>query len=142
MEFADAEEELDDDDDDDNSIKRMTKEDMTLMGEIARFEFQTDRELSMGAVQLLANADDKTVNAAATAADPTTSNGEGVSNVIPLPDIKEARKKKQMEEELNRMEQEKEEQKVRIKRSDKKAFARVRYVESKTKQIAIVGMEV
>jgi hypothetical protein len=45
--------------------------------------------------------------------------------VIPLPDIKEARMKKRMEEEMARLEQEQEEKKVKIKRSDKKAFIKV-----------------
>jgi hypothetical protein len=48
------------------------------------------------------------------------------SGAIPLPDIKQALKKKAMEEELARIEEEKEEEKVRIKRTDKAAFAKVR----------------
>ena len=54
----------------------------------------------------------------------TSRQQESRSETIPLPDIKEARKRKQMEEELARMEQEKEAQKVKIKRSDKEAFAK------------------
>jgi len=50
------------------------------------------------------------------------------NDAIPLPDIKEAKRKKQMEEELARMEDEKEEKRVRIKRSDKEAFTKVRIV--------------
>jgi hypothetical protein len=44
---------------------------------------------------------------------------------IPLPDIKQALRKKEMEEEQARIEEEEEETKVRIKRTDKKAMARV-----------------
>lgn len=49
-------------------------------------------------------------------------------NVIRLPDIKEAKKKKQTEEELARMAEEEEKSKVKIKRSDKEAFRRVRMI--------------
>lgn len=58
----------------------------------------------------------------------TEAAAETPDGAIPLPDIKEARKKKLMEEELAKMEQEQEEQKVRIKRSDKEAFAKVSFV--------------
>jgi hypothetical protein len=44
---------------------------------------------------------------------------------IPLPDIKEARQKKLLEEELARMEEEKELSKPKIKRSDRAAFMKV-----------------
>ena len=98
----------------------LTKSDVALIDEIAKFEFQTDKDFSMRAAVLL---DDDSQTAANSAASITDGRA---SNAISLPDIKEARKKKQMEEELARMEQEKEEQKVRIKRSDKAAFARVR----------------
>ena len=47
------------------------------------------------------------------------------NGAIPLPDIKQALKKKAMEEELARIEEEKDEQRVRIKRTDKEAFAKV-----------------
>lgn len=47
-------------------------------------------------------------------------------SAIPLPDIKEVRQKKLMEEELARMEEEREITKPKIKRSDRAAFMRVR----------------
>ena len=46
-------------------------------------------------------------------------------DAIPLPDIKQARKKKEMEAQLARMEEEKEEKRVKIKRSDSEAFRKV-----------------
>jgi alpha-galactosidase/6-phospho-beta-glucosidase family protein len=50
------------------------------------------------------------------------------STVVPLPDIREARRKKQMEE-LSRMhEAEEKEERVRIKRSDNAALRDVRFV--------------
>lgn len=51
---------------------------------------------------------------------------ESTNSAIPLPDIKEARTKKMIEEELARMEQEKLMSKPKIKRSDKEAFTKVR----------------
>jgi len=45
---------------------------------------------------------------------------------IPLPDIKEARKRKQLEEEVARFEQEQEKNRPKISRKDKEAFVRVR----------------
>ena len=42
-----------------------------------------------------------------------------------MPDIKEARKRKLMEEEIAALEQEKENDKVKIKRSDREAFLKV-----------------
>lgn len=49
----------------------------------------------------------------------------GSDGVIPLPDIRQALKKKAVEEELKRMEAEKKAARVRIKRSDKEAFRKV-----------------
>lgn len=46
-------------------------------------------------------------------------------NAIPLPDIKEVLKKKEMEQELARIEEEDDEQKVKIKRGDRKALLKV-----------------
>lgn len=105
----------DDDDDDESDVDRSTKQDLAAISEIARFEFQTDKESAMGLITI--------ADAAETRKTPSSSSISG--NAIPLPDIKEARKKKQLEEEVARMEQEKEEQKVRIKRSDKEAFRKV-----------------
>lgn len=47
-------------------------------------------------------------------------------SAIPLPDIKQARKKKEMEQEQARVESEMEDKRVKIKRSDKEAFRNVR----------------
>jgi hypothetical protein len=53
---------------------------------------------------------------------------EDTGGAIPLPDIKQALKKKEMEEEIARFEEEKEVNKVRIKRTDKEAFRKVRQI--------------
>ena len=45
---------------------------------------------------------------------------------VPLPDIKQALQKKAIEKEMEKLEEEKEAQKVKIKRSDKEAFTKVR----------------
>ena len=47
------------------------------------------------------------------------------SSAIPLPDIKDALQKKEIEKELARVEEEKEQSRPKIKRSDKEAFAKV-----------------
>lgn len=52
---------------------------------------------------------------------------ESSEGAIPLPDIREALKKKQLEEELARAQEEEEEQRVLVNRSDKEAFAKVRF---------------
>jgi hypothetical protein len=56
---------------------------------------------------------------------PASSEQVSDTGAIPLPDIKQVLRKKQMEEELARMAEEKEEMKVRISRKDKVAFAKV-----------------
>jgi hypothetical protein len=48
-----------------------------------------------------------------------------IDNALPLPDISEVLKKKEMEEELARIEEEKEDDMVKIKRTDRKAFLKV-----------------
>ena len=60
-----------------------------------------------------------------TAADEPQATG-GDNTAIPLPDIREALKKKQIEAELAQIEEEEKENKVLIKRSDKKALTKVR----------------
>lgn len=50
----------------------------------------------------------------------------GSDDPIPLPDIKEAKRKKEAIEELARVEEEKEMNRPKIKRSDTKAFTKVR----------------
>jgi hypothetical protein len=92
----------------------LTPQDKATIADVARFEFQKDKEFSMGVANKVA----------ATTTNPAPSTQP--ANAIPLPDIKEARKRKQMEEELAKVEQEQKENKVRIKRSDKEAFRKVR----------------
>lgn len=66
--------------------------------------------------------EDEPIQSTATASE---ESGNSDNTAIPLPDIREARRRKEIEEELARTEQEKEEQKVKIKRSDKEAFRKV-----------------
>lgn len=54
------------------------------------------------------------------------SDTQADSGAIPLPDIKQVLRKKFMEEELSRIEEEQEDQQVKIKRTDRKALLRVR----------------
>jgi hypothetical protein len=56
----------------------------------------------------------------------SSSSSGATDGAIPLPDIREARMRKRVEEEMAKMEQEKDENRVKIKRSDKEAFRRVR----------------
>jgi hypothetical protein len=51
---------------------------------------------------------------------------EAESGAIPLPDIKQVLRKKFMEEEITRIEEEQEDKTVKIKRTDRKAMLRVR----------------
>lgn len=44
---------------------------------------------------------------------------------IPLPDIRDTLKRKEIEEEMARLSQEKEQQRPKIKRSDREAFVKV-----------------
>jgi hypothetical protein len=81
----------------------------TIMADLARLEFPND------------NNNNNNINNPSSEEPSSTT----LSGAIALPDIKEARKRKQMEEEMARVELEKEEQKVRIKRTDKEAFRRV-----------------
>jgi hypothetical protein len=50
---------------------------------------------------------------------------ESAENVLPLPDISQVLKKKEIELEKARIEEEKEDEKVRIKKTDRKAFLKV-----------------
>lgn len=105
---------------DEEGLTKADDDDLAVISDVAKFEFQTDKELTMGVVQ------DKEIVEETS----TSSAVEPSSNAIPLPDIKEARKKKQMEQELARLEKEQEEQRVKIKRSDKEAFTKVRGLNS------------
>jgi hypothetical protein len=64
---------------------------------------------------------------ASTSGNAPLSSTDGETTMIPLPDIKEVLKKKELEEELARIEEEQAETKVKIKRSDRKALAKVRF---------------
>ena len=50
---------------------------------------------------------------------------QSTDNALPLPNISQVLKKKELEEELARIAEEKEENKVKIKRTDRKAFLKV-----------------
>lgn len=52
--------------------------------------------------------------------------GSGDANTFKLPDIKDALRKKEIEEEIARIAQEEKDSKPRIKRGDAKAFKKVR----------------
>jgi hypothetical protein len=88
----------------------------TIMADLARLEFPNDKDN---------NSNNNNNNYNPSSEEPSSTT---LSGAIALPDIKEARKRKQMEEELARVELEKEEQKVRIKRTDKEAFRRVSWM--------------
>lgn len=99
--------------------------DLTMMNEIVRYEFQNNPDAPT--VTSFPNVvDDESINPLGPQQS-STSLSSSVSGAIPLPDIKEARKRKQMEEEMARIQQEQDEQKVKIKRTDKEAFRRVSF---------------
>ena len=102
-----------------NDTSVMNEIDLTMMNEIAKYEFQS--KIDAPTLPTLPNIVD---NDTISTFEPPQSTST-VSGAIPLPDIKEARKRKQMEEEEARIQQEQDEQKVRIKRTDKEAFRRV-----------------
>lgn len=114
--------------------EQSTEDDLLLMKDVANFEFKSD-DITKGkmleSLRLLCHStgphreqhfvisgiqDKKQVETPMKSED---------SSAIPLPDIKEALRKKEMEKELARMEEEKEKSKPKIKRSDKDAFTRV-----------------
>ena len=82
-----------------------TDDDLAVLSEVAKYEFKPDAFIS---------SDDR-------------GGGFGIpgSDPLQLPDIKDQIRKKEMEEEMARIEEEEEESRPRIKRSDKVAFARV-----------------
>ena len=51
---------------------------------------------------------------------------EGAADPIPLPDIRDQLKRKELQEKIAQMEADEEAKKVKIKRSDKEAFTKVR----------------
>ena len=105
-----------------NDTSTMKDNDLTMMNEIARYEFQNKMDAPKVSTLPSIMTDD-----IANRLEPqqSTSSSSTVSGAIPLPDIKEARKRKQMEEENARIQKEQHEQKVKIKRTDKEAFRRV-----------------
>jgi hypothetical protein len=107
---------VDDDDDDDTTELATRKDDIAVLNEIAKFEFQTDKEISMSIKE----------TPIPESFDSITNTNTAMDTSIPLPDITEARKKKRLELEQKLMEEIKEETKVKIKRSDKEAFKKVR----------------
>jgi hypothetical protein len=125
---------IDDDDDNQSLGESLTPQDIAAIADVARFEFQKDKEFSMGTTAATNAPDSNNNNPSADDAIATAASTQSVTpaNAIPLPDIKEARKRKQMEEELAKIEQEQEANKVKIKRSDKEAFRKVRAESSRT----------
>lgn len=107
-------------DEEPNDTSTMNDIDLTMMNEIARYEFENKMDAPK-----LPNVVDDTINLFEPQQSTTSSAASTVSGAIPLPDIKEARKRKQMEEENARIQQEQDEQKVKIKRTDKEAFRRL-----------------
>jgi hypothetical protein len=99
--------------------------DLTMMNEIAKYEFQNQLDVSTLTPTPGVVDDDAAINYLEAPLQSSSSTST-VSGAIRLPDIKEARKRKQMEEENARIQQEQDEQKVKIKRTDKEAFRRVR----------------
>jgi hypothetical protein len=91
--------------------KEISEDDLSILRDVAQFEFNADDAIPMG-------VQDEPKKSAPS---PTAAS----DGAIPLPDIKEVRKRKQLEEAMARMEEEKEEKKVKIKRSDKEAFVKV-----------------
>jgi hypothetical protein len=97
----------------------VTKEDLATLSEIAKFEFKRDTPTTDSTIPR------DNLDASGTIASPLVDQSSAVSNnELLLPDIKEARKRKQMEEEIARQ-QAQAEQKVKIKRSDKEAMRKV-----------------
>jgi hypothetical protein len=111
----------DDDDDDDGDYTdeqvKMNNKDLLMLNEIARFEFQKDKEMTMG----IPDDTKLSLSSSSSVADSSSS----IQAAIPLPDITEARRLKQEQNELQRLEQEQVETKIRIKRTDKEAFRKV-----------------
>jgi hypothetical protein len=105
-----------------------TLDDLKTINEIANYKFQNVDDTILPSVNVdYADKGGSKINTndILQTQVPTTESSSSVSNAIPLPDIKEARKRKQMEEEMARIQQEQDEQKVKIKRTDKEAFRKV-----------------
>jgi hypothetical protein len=97
----------------------VTKEDLATLNEIAKFEFKQDTAKDSAILR-------DNLDAPGTTPSPLVDQSSvgSNSNELLLPDIKEARKRKQMEEEMARQ-QAQSEKKVKIKRSDKEAMRKV-----------------
>lgn len=85
-------------------IAELTEEDLAEIAAVAKFDFKPDDFI---------------------ASDDNGGAGLPGSDPLQLPDIKNQIRKKELEEELVRAEEEAEEKRPRIKRSDKEAFAKV-----------------
>ena len=85
-------------------VAELTEKDLADIAAVAKFEFKPDDFI---------------------ASDDNGGLGLPGSDPLQLPDIKNQIRKKELEEELARAEEEAEERRPRIKRSDKEAFAKV-----------------
>jgi hypothetical protein len=125
----DEEEEADVEDDDDPV-------DINLLNDIANFKFDpsqfdatsTSPPPSADPAAFVVTNKAATTASTSTRTTTTTTTGGNRGTSLPLPDIKEARKLKQLEEELASKAEKEESNKVRINRSDKEAFRKVRYM--------------
>mmetsp|Transcript_27407 Transcript_27407/g.63402 ORF Transcript_27407/g.63402 Transcript_27407/m.63402 type:complete len:425 (+) Transcript_27407:616-1890(+) len=93
--------------------------DKDLIGEIAKFEFQPSADGAALPKDLSGISDS---NEVLDASDVVQSNDPAA---IPLPDIKDTLKRKQLQQELEQMEQEAANKQVKIKRSDTDAFLKL-----------------
>ena len=95
-------------DDDEANNEKKFKDDLLMLNEIASFEFQKDKEMTMGLKDL-----------------DTSSSSRDSSTSLPLPDITQVRRLKQEQNELLKLQQEKELTKIKINRKDKVAMKKV-----------------
>ncbi|GKY93064.1 hypothetical protein MPSEU_000274700 [Mayamaea pseudoterrestris] len=99
---------------DDPLDEDLTEDDILELAKVAKFEF---RPRTSGEAISMPNVDVRDLSKSSEAAAPIGSEG-----AIPLPDIREVRQKKAMQEEIDRIAVEELETRVRIKRSDTKAL--------------------
>jgi len=97
----------------DGANEPLSDEEKELIGQIAKFKFKPKSD------DLALPPPDLTPASSNAAAPP------GTDTSIPLPDIKETIKRKELEEELAKMEQDAESKKVKIKRTDRVALAKL-----------------
>jgi len=110
---------MDDDDDDDEEEEEI---DISMLKDIANFKFDG------GDIQTSSSSSSS--SSSDSSSTPPSSSMDTLT--IPLPDIKDTLRKKEFEEEMARIEEEEASTRVKIKRSDKKAMAKVcnRYQDS------------